>query len=231
MKTKQITEATIIDVIMGQATPDIESQVNLAIQSDEEIAALYDFWMNQMPALKEERKQAEAFAEAACDKVMTRLNECPKPQDSPIPTSWFAHLSWKTAMPAVACICVVLFCFSKFNHKVDQQIAPNHTNTTKYVDFQYVNGNRVGSANMPYGTESRPYNSLSKALDSVAQGGTIIIKGGIETASARETLRITKPTRIETKGTLRAAGVGETFRITKPMRIESKGGNARIGVS
>jgi len=230
MTSNVVTESEIIDVLLGQAMPEVEEQVRAAVRSDPEFAAVYDEWARLIPAMKQENVRAKAIIQNACRRLMEHLREQKKPVRRPTllteapqrgamdaaRAGWLARFGWRQTVAALAAAACVVLCagflttmiyrsdespVKSARHPAIQNGMSTLEEAIAYVDFSY---NRAHGS----GTLSQPFKTLADGIAAVSGGGIVKIKGAAADTSTPETLRI-----------------------ANPVRSEAVGGNVRIGVA
>ncbi len=206
MASHQVTESEIIDVVLGQAAPEVEAEVRRAVRSDAEFAAVYDQWTQVIPAMKQENIRAKAVTRKACERVMERLREEREhePARALSRKSWGTP-GWRWALAAAACLVVCAGFLTTLVYRSHESPMVNVLRPTgqdapqvgqqamAYVEFSHNRPNGLGTA-------SQPFKTLAEGIAAVPVGGTVRIKGDVGDPSTPETPRITKAMRIEALG-------------------------------
>lgn len=218
MAAHRVDETDIVDVLLGQASSEMQGRVQEARQSDESIAELYEEWDALLRVASEERAQIEIIRENTHRRVMERLEvhpsfrALPAQDDSrishPQKEGWskvFARIkpSWEMLeITALAIGLFVVFAVPRMG-SLDEGAIPSDGQAelgselaeVRYVQFAH-------SSNHAPGTESEPFGTVRQGVDLTPSGGVLRIAGG------------------------RSA---ETLRIAKAMTLTSSGGTVQIG--
>ena len=114
MNKRAVTEAEIIDVLLGDADPVLEAQVRQAVRHDPRVASLYVQWNRVIPAIQQSAAPFKGMNQRVRDRVMSRLGEEPLAGAQyflgadALPGGWLGGRSWphwltaRTAALAVA---------------------------------------------------------------------------------------------------------------------------------
>jgi hypothetical protein len=203
MTSYQVTESEIIDVLLGQAGAEVEEEVRRAVRSSKEFAATCHYWARIVPVMKQENVRAKAVTRRACQKLMARLNVDAESKLT-VPLSWKNGTRFRWIEVAAVAACVVL-CASflvtlVYRGHESSMVEPAREGAMltleraiSYVDFSY---NRAHGR----GTLSQPFKTLAEGIDTVSDGGTVRIRGDATFTSTAETLRISRPVRLEAAG-------------------------------
>ncbi len=210
MTSNPITESEILEVLLGQAAPDVEKRVREAVQSDTETACLYDFWKSTVEATNKEKEQAQAMTERVCQRVLAQTVEA---VTSTAGTAWarWPRLDWRVAAAAAACVVVVIASvtivglggdtITKLSENGKGALSGPQEAQSSAV---YVAFSKGGDTN----SDIRYFVTLESGIAAVSAGGTLKIRGDMGSASTAETPRITKPMRIETvNGSVRIGAI------------------------
>lgn len=200
MSKSQITDSDIVDVLLGQASSEVERAVQTAARTDADFAAAYDNWTQIVSAAKSEAQLAEATTQRVCENVMKRVRREQPPRTVRVPArSGFRagrllDLGWRRALAPLAAVVVVCL-----TGAVIVQVINHGDNLTQqerrvtYVDF-------TASAAEEGGNQDEPYGTLGEAVQAAPDGGTIVIRASAANASTSETVLIAKPLRLEAVG-------------------------------
>lgn len=218
MAAHRIDETDIVDVLLGQASSEVQERVQGARRSKTSFADLYEEWDVLLRVASDERAQIEIIRENTHRWVMERLEVHPSFQaisaqdDSrmshPQKEGWPQYLaeskfSW--GLGGIAVLAVGLFVVF-----VLPGIGPLNEGTVpsdgrvdvsfesveaKYVQFGYPSGEAPG-------TESEPFGTVRDGVYFTPPGGVVRIAGG---------------------------RYAETLRIAKALTLTSSGGTVRIG--
>ncbi len=218
MAARHIDETDIVDVLLGQASSEVEGRVQKARQSDKSFAGLYEEWDALLRVASEERAQIEIIRENTHRRVMERLEvhpsfrAIPAQDDSrmshPRREGWskvFARIkpSWEMLeITALAIGLFVVFAVPRMGPP-DEGAIPRDASV--YVSFEPVEARYVQfghpSGEAP-GTESEPFGTVRDGVYFTPPGGVLRIAGGRSP---------------------------ETLRIAKALTLTSSGGTVRIG--
>ncbi len=215
MISHQVTESEIIDVLLGQARPEVEERVRDKVRADKAFAAVYDHWAKLVPAMKQESVRAHAVTRGAYQQLMARLSQEEMPRQTvPLSRGSLARFGWVEVMAAAACVALCAGILTALIYPSDQSpvmrerrpaiqnSALTFEEAIAYVDFSSSHARELG-------TPSQPFNTLASGIAAVSGGGIVRIRGDAADTSSSETLRITKPVRIEAiGGRVRVGGNG-----------------------
>lgn len=197
MSKHQITDSDIVDVLLGQASSQVEGAVQKALQTDADFATAYDEWTQILAAAKSEAQRLEATAQRVCENVMERVGQEQRPQTIQVPvrrvfrTGWLLGLGWRrTLAPLAAAVVVCLIGAIIVPGMYPKVELVQLERRVTYVDFAARTVEEGGSRELPYRT-------LGKAVQAAPEGGIIVIRPSIAGVTLSETIRIAKPLRLE----------------------------------
>ncbi len=214
-----LSESDIIDVLLGQATPEIEGRVREEVQANREFAASYERWAEMLISLRHENAQAKSIADNVISRTMAQLTKQrdKEPDRVPAPllirfTSWVGEKQWAgwrglkiaTYSAVTVCVFLTIIFLTQFSslHTIESQ-RPDETEALSDSSRQFQNKQReVREARQiakyvkfdsldsaKLGTESQPFSTLTEGIEALPPGGVLGIKSG----RSREILRIATP--------------------------------------
>lgn len=94
MLRQKVTEADIIEVLLGDAETELEKHVLQAVEDNPKVAALYHSWKQTVAVVQEQTAPLKNHEDRVAQGVMTRLKEADFPLGCPItePTSWWQRI-------------------------------------------------------------------------------------------------------------------------------------------
>ena len=219
MPSYRVDDSDIIDAERGQATPELEDRVREAMESNPDLAALHNLWIEVLPALENEKAHLNDITARACHRVMERIRDEKSREPRaflggirrPTPQKRFGRFGWKTAAATMStAACMILFVGYSFlssdTDPIPTGYAPIATEPhPAEAPLQITQNTTVfvrpgGGMSSSIGTESQPFKSLTEAVSAVSVGGTIKIESGVMSLSTSGSFRLTKPVRIEALG-------------------------------
>jgi len=229
MKKDSIFESEIIDVLLGQASPEVVRQVRKARRANPEVKELYDRWAKIVPAMKEENLRGKSITQNVCSQLMEQLGQEKRSEQKttqPVGAmgpgtlgaflkGWLVQPGWKQALAggAVAAVGILIAVYSlRLSPPPDESISLDEPQS---VAETQLNNDPESSPPLllattyveflfesadAQGTQSLPFRTLEEGIAAVSPGGTIRIKSNAIPATTDETPRITKAIRLEAVG-------------------------------
>ena len=202
MSGQQISEADVVDTLLGQAKPEVMDRLRTEAESNPEIAELWQQWTRTLPVLKEERKHAGELNDRVRGAVMAQLVR----QDYAVRAGVRGRrVRSGVTLGLVAAVCamgLLVVLFAGLQHVLPryggQMGARGDSAGLSTVEVAYAA--RAGVGHDHRKDTSGVYANLAEAIEAVPTGGVLVVRTGGVATSIRETPRLTKPMRIEARG-------------------------------
>lgn len=218
MSPRGVSESDVVDVLLGQATREVEERVRAARNTDAPAASTYEFWSTVLAAVDAERQEARTIARDALDATLDRLGDRVGDRSAihnlrqGLSNRLFPGKSsygfGRYARAALVAGCVMLTGFSSFfylraNEGLDSRNSSSVGGLRSASQGVQVGDELVAfllpgsSDNMRGRVEMLRSNNFSEILFSAAPGATIMLQTDSASVLGQETTRIDKPIRIE----------------------------------
>lgn len=217
MKPRGVSESDIVDVLLEQATREVEERVQAVRDTDAPAALTYDFWSTVLAAVAPERQEAKTIAQDALRATLDRLEDrvgdpsaVPDLRLGPSNRSFPGNSSYefgRYARAALVAGCVMLgfstYFFSLGKEGLDSsnssivtglRSAPQGIQRGDELVAFLLPGS---SDNMRGRVETLRSNNFSEILFSAAPGATIMLQTDSASVLEQVTTRIDKPIRLE----------------------------------
>ena len=218
MSPRRVSESDVVDVLLGQATRELEEHVRSERKAGAPAASTYEFWSTVLAAVEAERQEARTIARDALDATLDRLEHRVGESSAVLdlrqgPSNRFfpgnsSYGFGRYARAALVAGCVMLTGFSSFfylraNEGLD------------FLSSSGLGGLRSASQGMQAGDELVAFllpgsadnmrgrvemlrsNNFSEILFYADSGATIMLQTDSASVLEQETTRIDKPIRLE----------------------------------
>lgn len=215
MTAHRVNENDIVDVLLGQASSEVEEQVRKRRQSDRRFADLYKEWDGHLKVAHEEKARIEILRENTHRRVMEQLEIRSSSSVVAAQDRWGVSrsrkeiwaqnladltLSWERGGIAVLVIAAFVVFGVTGAVLLNDAASPDMAANDEPAEVRYVQ--LTGSSGEAPGTESEPFGTIRDGVFFTPPGGVLRIASG---------------------------QFPETLRITKALTLTSSGGTVRIG--